>query len=301
MVEIQADDDRLDLRNVHFVEVDGIQTRYYEAGTGDPLVLIHGGQFGFLSSLDDWSLNLPGLAEHFHVYAFDRLGQGYTGNPRSDDEYTFEALLRHARGLLGVLGIRQAHLVGHSRGALPVACLALTYPELVRTAIIVDSSTLAPENSGSPSGAFYAEVARRIPSGPPSVETIRVYADALSHSTEHVTADFVRRLYEIALLSKTKEAIRKMAVLNEKIWLPSLNRTREDVLQMIEERGVQVPTLVVWGRNDPSAPLFLGLDLFERICRRTARAEFHVLNRSGHISYREQPSAFNRLIASFCR
>lgn len=301
MVEIQAVDDDLDPGNVHFVEVDGIQTRYYEAGTGDPLVLIHGGQFGFLSSLDDWSLNLPGLSEHFHVYSFDRLGQGHTGNPRSDADYTFEEVLRHARGLLTALGIRQAHLIGHSRGALPAACLALAEPELVRSLVIVDSSTLAPENSGHPSGAFYAEVARRIPAGPPSVETIRVYADALSHSTEHVTADFVRRLYEIALLPKTSEATRKMAALNEEVWLPSLNRKRDDVVRIIEERGFPVPTLVVWGLNDPSAPLFLGLDLFERISRRTAQAELHVLHRAGHMSYREQPSAFNRLIVSFCR
>ncbi len=66
-----------------FRNVDGIRTRYYEAGIGEPLVLIHGGSFGSYYSADHWSLNFDGLSKHFHVYAFDKLGQGYTDNPRS--------------------------------------------------------------------------------------------------------------------------------------------------------------------------------------------------------------------------
>ena len=63
---------------------------------GEPLVLISGGEFfGSPYSLDAWSLNLPELARHFHVFAIDKLGQGYTENPKSEAEYTFEALFEH--------------------------------------------------------------------------------------------------------------------------------------------------------------------------------------------------------------
>lgn len=296
---VEAVADRLDPSGVRHVDVCGIHTRYYEAGEGEPLVLLHGGQFGFVSSLDDWSLNLPGLAERFHVYALDRLGQGYTDNPRGDD-FTFVAVLDHIRGFLDVLGIRRAHFVGHSRGALPVAYLAFEHPELVASAVIVDSSTLAPENPRNPSGRFYADVARRMSPGPPTLASTRIYPEALSRSADHLSDDYVGRLFDVARLPKTAEAQRKMGTLNERVWLPSLDRARQRMVNLIEEEGLPVPTLVVWGFDDPSAPLFLGTDLFERICRRTAQAELHVLNRAGHYSYREQPHAFNRLLASFC-
>ena len=60
-----------------------MRTRYYEAGVGDPLVLIHGGQFATVSSLDCWSRNLEALAGRFRVIAFDRLGEGFTDNPKT--------------------------------------------------------------------------------------------------------------------------------------------------------------------------------------------------------------------------
>jgi 2-hydroxy-6-oxonona-2,4-dienedioate hydrolase len=87
--------DSLDVEKLRFVDIEGARTRYYEDGDGEPLVLIHGGQFGSLYSLDSWSLNLAGLTRHFRVYALDKLGQGHTDNPRNDADYTFEALSRH--------------------------------------------------------------------------------------------------------------------------------------------------------------------------------------------------------------
>ena len=90
--------DSLDQRSIHYVDVAGVRTRYYEAGSGDPLVLIHGGEFGFVCSLDCWSLNLPGLAERFHVYALDKLGQGYTDNPPSEQDYSIDAVSEHILG-----------------------------------------------------------------------------------------------------------------------------------------------------------------------------------------------------------
>jgi pimeloyl-ACP methyl ester carboxylesterase len=59
--------DSLDQTRVRHIEVEGVRTRYYEAGAGEPLVLLHGGHFGFIDSLDCWSLNFAGLAAEFHV------------------------------------------------------------------------------------------------------------------------------------------------------------------------------------------------------------------------------------------
>src|SRR4051794_30607090 len=97
--------DSLDTSKLHFVDVDGIRTRYYEAGQGEPLVLFHGGDIGSPYTLDAWSLNLPELASYFHVYAPDKLGNGYTDNPPTAADYTPAAVFQHARRFLEVLGI----------------------------------------------------------------------------------------------------------------------------------------------------------------------------------------------------
>jgi len=293
--------DSLDRQKLRFIDVDGVRTRVYEDGAGAPLVLLSGGEYGSLYSLDCWSLNLPALARHFRVFAVDKLGQGYTDNPKTDSEYTFEALFRHTCGVFQALGITNAHVAGHSRGAFLAARLALERPELVKTLIIVDSSTLA----GDPPGFdFYANIGRpggRLPKGvAPKPETVRVEADAQAYSREQVTDDFIARMVEIALLPKTREAGERMEVVGESVWLGSLRPKQEETLRQVDERGFRVPTLVVWGFDDRSAPLRLGLSVFERIRAKTAAAELHVLNGAGHYSFRDRSQAFNRTVASFC-
>jgi pimeloyl-ACP methyl ester carboxylesterase len=293
--------DGLDRSKLRFVEIDGIRTRYYEDGAGEPLVLVHGGQFGPGYSLDCWSLNLPVLARDFHVYALDRLGQGHTDNPGADADYTFEALFRHFRRFQETLGLSGAHLVGHSRGGLTIARLALEQPQLVKKLVLVDTNTLAAEDPSFPSGAFYAEMARRTPPGPPTLATVRVEPEGQAYSTAHITEDFLSRLLEIAQLPKTAAAAQRMLAVGDPIWTPSLNGARDDTLRLIDERGLPVPTLMIWAMNDVSAPLRVhGIPLYERIAAKTPDADLHVVNHSGHYVFREQYAAFNHLVRNFC-
>src|SRR5687768_6284336 len=114
-----------------YVMAEGTNTRCYEAGSGPSMVLWHGDEFGGASSASTWLRNLPGLAEHFHVFAPDRLGQGYTDYPGSDAGYTAEAVVAHMYALTRALGLDSIHLVGQSRGAYFATRLALEHPEIV--------------------------------------------------------------------------------------------------------------------------------------------------------------------------
>jgi 2-hydroxy-6-oxo-6-(2'-carboxyphenyl)-hexa-2,4-dienoate hydrolase len=283
------------------VSAGGISTRVYESGEGDPLVLVHGGGFGSLYSLDCWSSVLGPLGLDFRVVAFDKLGQGHTGNPPSDEQYTFEALLAHATALLDSLALGPAHLVGHSMGALLVTRIALNRPDLVRTVVVVDSNTLAPDDPRFPWTRFYADLAKSVPPGPPTRETVRMEPDAQSRSRAHVSDDFVARLLEIARRPEHVEAAERIAVLREPIWMPSILAARRQALADLDERGLSVPALVVWAADDLSAPLPLAYSLFEHVVARTEHAELHVIGRSGHYVFREQPAAFTRVVTAFCR
>jgi 2-hydroxy-6-oxonona-2,4-dienedioate hydrolase len=292
--------DRLDQSKLKFVEIDGIRTRYYEDGAGEPLVLLHGGQFGSGYSLDAWSLVLPTLARHFHVYALDKLGQGQTGNPKGD-AYTFESLLDHTYGWLQMAGIRGAHLVGHSRGGLLITRLAQTHPEVAKSLVIVDSNTLAPDDPTFPGGEFYAEIARRTPPGPATRETVRMEPEAQSFSAAHITDDFADRLRANALLPVRQESDERMKVVANEKWFPTMARAKAEALRQIAANGLPVPTLIIWGLNDVSAPFRnFGLPLLDLIAAKTPRTITVLINQTGHYVMREQPDAFVRALRGFC-
>ena len=128
------------------IDVDGIGTRYYEAGSGDPLVLVYGGNFGTSdsgSSAYTWSRNWRALAEHHRVIMPDKLGQGHTDNPKNDD-YTMRAVVQHLAGFLGAMKLPPVHLVGHSRGGYAAARVTLEHHDRVRSLSLVNSGTLSP-------------------------------------------------------------------------------------------------------------------------------------------------------------
>ena len=286
-----------------FVDVNGIRTRYFEGGDGEPLFLVHGGTIGQFDNVDcaeNWELNWDGFTRNYRVFAYDKLGQGYTDNPPTEQDYTFDALLRHTVGWLRAVGISSAHLAGHSRGAFLAARLAQEQPGLARTVTVVDSDSLAPSDPTHQSGVFYDALDAKVPKGPPTAESVRLEPDAQAYSREQVTDDFVARMLEIALLPKTREARRLMRDLKDRVWLPSLAAAKQDALRRIDAEGLPCPTQIIWGFDDRSAPRRLAIALFERICARTPRAELHLLNRAGHYSFREQPAAFHRLLRAFC-
>ena len=296
------------MQNPKYVNVDGINTRYFEEGQGEPLLLIHGGNFGNEDNIDladNWDLNWPWFVKWFHVYALDKLGQGFTDLPRSDEDYTMGAIVEHAYGFIRELGLEGVHLVGHSRGAYVVTRLTLEHPELVRTLVIVDSNTIAPGENPSNAGERSKMRRGRLMADAPKPlltrESLKWVSEAFSHSGAGVTPEWLDIRHEVASRSQTREAIEKMSELFSTNFLPHLARQKEESHQWIQAGKLKTPTLLIWGYNDPSAVVDDGVELFRMIAPHVSRAQMHIFNESGHYSYREHPQDFARVVADFIR
>ena len=115
-----------------FLEIRGTKTRYWsEGGEGEPLVLIH----GYMGSVEEWAWNIPALKKKYRVLALDLPGFGLADKP--DVEYDYEYFAAFVSDFMENLGIRQAHIMGHSMGGAIAINLALLHPEKVRSLILV--------------------------------------------------------------------------------------------------------------------------------------------------------------------
>lgn len=100
------------------VAVDGLPTSYLEAGDGDPVVLLHGGEFGASAEIA-WEHNIGVLGARFRVLAPDLLGFGQSA--KVVDFVDGRAMrIRHVARFCDVLGVDSAHFVGNSMG--PSCC-----------------------------------------------------------------------------------------------------------------------------------------------------------------------------------
>jgi pimeloyl-ACP methyl ester carboxylesterase len=280
-----------------WLDVGGIRTRYYEAGRGEPIVFIYGGNFGTsdsASSAYTWNLNLAPLAERFRVIAFDKAGQGHTDNPLNDD-YTMQAVVNHAGAFIEAMKLPPVHLVGHSRGGFAATRLALQKQHLVRTLTIVNSGTLMPRVGTN-------EVVLGKPPFPPYTrECARWVYENYSFDRAIVTDHWIDAVMETLNLPKYRESVRKMV--DEKMGLtkfvPNLARDKRETLGWLSEGRLQRPTQIVWGFNDRTATVDGAFDLFAMIAAHERRTQLHVINESGHFPFREHPHRFNALLGGF--
>ena len=281
-----------------FIDVDGIRTRYFDKGSGEVLLLVHGSHFGTPDACEsalDWEFNFDILARSFRVIAMDKLGQGYTGNPKTDADYTMAGTVKHAARLIETLGLQDVHVIGHSRGGYVVARLTLDHPELVRSCVIIDSGTLAP----GPSKTEY--IMSNAPKPRLSRDSQRWCIEHYSFRPDHITQTWLDEAENIAKSTKYQETVRKMENedLKRKQFLTHLAVHKEETLNWIMQGKLTQPTLLVWGYNDPTAELKRGQLLFELIADANPKSEMHVINRAGHFCYREQPETFNQVIKGF--
>jgi pimeloyl-ACP methyl ester carboxylesterase len=287
-----------DMGEEKWLDVDGIRTRYFDQGEGERIVMIHGAQLGArdgASSAKTWALNFPVLKAWNNAIAFDKLGQGYTDNPKSDANYTMHAIVQHAIAFLDKLGKKPYHVVGHSRGGYVVARLALERPDLVKTCVCVSSGSLSP-------GQSRTHIVFKDPPQPQlSRESIRWFCERYSFNPKIVTEDWLDGSVAIAETDRNKLAVAKMNKegLLKKQFLPQLAKQKSETHRWLLQRGMPCPTLVVWGYNDPAATLDNGMQLIELFMEKQRDTEVRIFNKSGHFVMREHPAAFNRLIDTY--
>jgi pimeloyl-ACP methyl ester carboxylesterase len=260
--------------------VDGLATSYLEAGEGDPVVLLHGGEFGASAELG-WERNIAALATQYRVLAPDMLGFGQSA--KVIDFVDGRGMrIRHVARFCETLGIRSAHFVGNSMGAINLLTDATSDASLlpVRSLVIICGGGEIQQNK-------HFEALQEYDATLPAMRRI---VEALFYDAGYpADDDYVGRRYESSTAPGAWEAVAAA-----RFRRPGSSRTSTPSSARAYER-IDVPTLVVEGGNDKLLPTGWAAEIVKQI--RHARSV--VIDQAGHCPQIEQSLTVNELLLGF--
>jgi len=263
------------------VSVDGIATNYIAAGSGDPLILIHGSGPG-VTAYANWRGVIPDLAEDFACLAPDTLGFGYTDFPSDIRGFSMDRWVSHLVGFMDALGIARAHFIGNSYGGALTLQLAVRHPERVGKIVLMGAAGLPfPITPGLEKVWGYQ----------PSLDAMRDLMTTFAFDPALVKEEIVRSRYEASVRSGAQEAFSSLFPAPQQRWLDELATGDEDL------KSLQHETLIVHGREDVIVPVTQSIRFNELI----PNSELHVFGNCGHWTQIEKRDRFVTLVRPFLK
>jgi pimeloyl-ACP methyl ester carboxylesterase len=262
------------------IQVGNLAVAVSDAGAGPPVVLLHGLACGKRM----WFHQIRGLRNRFRVIAYDQRGHGLTDAPAVATDYSAGHLARDLVGVLDVLKIERAAIVGFSLGGGPALALAASKPERVSRLVLADVG------AGADDPLKTEWMARR---------WLKLIAQG---AVDELVCDMLRsELFKVYARRSVRcrdymaGLIRATPINGLRFTLSEVLAKRKSLFRMTGLlRSVRAPTLIVVGQRD-------------YVCSKAARllaqtipnAALKIIENSGHMSPLEQPAAFSAALLEF--
>jgi aminoacrylate hydrolase len=254
--------------------VDGIEIYYESYGEGPPVLLVPG--LGGVGNY--WTPQIKPFAERFRVIVHDHRGTGQS--TPSKITYSVDQMTRDLLGLMDVLGIEKAHLIGHSTGGAIGQTIAIEHPDRIDQLVLYATWTKC--------DSFF----RRI------FETRKtLLLDSGIEAYIKATPIF---LFPDWWINQNAEALAK-ADRDLAVTFPSaqIAASRCDAVMnfdRVSQLGqIRARPLVLCAADDFLTPPYFSRELAERI----PDAELTILPRGGHCVSQTVPESFNEAVMSF--
>jgi pimeloyl-ACP methyl ester carboxylesterase len=263
-----------------FVDVVGARVCYRHAGSGRPMLLIH----GLFGSSANWRNNIGALAEHGSVYAIDLVNMGRSARVGGLDA-GLRATANRIVAVMDALDLAEADIVAHSHGGAVALMLAALHPRRVRRLILFApanpycrSSDLMVRLYSTPWGGLLAWMLPYLPSPIQRIALGEMYggADRVADSC----------LQEIVDGLRSPGTLRHI-LCTIRCWFTDMAKLKRAL-----RRVKRVPTLLVWGDRDCT----VSLSSATKLKRRLRAAELVVVPGGGHSVFEETPTEANRIM-----
>ena len=257
----------------HFVENGDLTTHYLSYGEGMPVVMLHGSGPG-ASAYSNFKQNIDAVVDAgYRAILIDMIGFGYSSKPTGCD-YTTELFASNVKATLDAIGVDQCLLLGNSLGGAICIRLALDYPDLVKSLIM-----MAP--GGIEEKATYfampgiAKMVSAFVGGGLDRDGLRTVLNTLVYDGKHVTDALVEERFAI-LENQPADVLSRMVIPNMQSELGNLH----------------CPVYGFWGQQDEMTPVS-GAAYFTDQCQ---AAQFTILGQCGHWVMVEYAHLFNNYL-----
>jgi len=281
------------LRNI---AVGQIKLSYLEAGTGEPVVLVH----GIPTDYRAWSSQIEAFASKYHVIAYSRRLAQPNHNSMDYENSTVENNSGDLVGLIEQLGISPVHLVGHSYGGFAAAYCASTNPQLIRTLTLIEPavSTMLLKNRKSTSqflGLLFSHPSTAISAArfqrgslDPSLKAFRQgdFDTALRLNLDGI-------MNRHGAFERLPEPVRAMTKENER----TIGELMAEVPAFGGEEASKIiaPSLLIHGTESPRVLHAI----VDRLGKAIPNSEISTVSGAAHFPHFEKPQEFNDLVLGF--
>lgn len=251
------------------IEVEGRNVHYYQAGQGEPLMVIHGGG----GDARTWLENIEMLSKKYSVYAPDL--PGYGNSQPLEGNYYIPELTDFVDSFSNSIGLERFNLAGHSLGGGVALNYALKFPHKINKLVLVSSLCLGREI------ALWV----RLLSIPAFVKSIGAV----------VLAVFKCIKWLVKLLISPVEFVMPFSPASV-ILGGSITTIKEQTLVLANRLSeIVMPTLLVWGGRDPIVPVRHAYAAAEVI----PDCQLEIFEKRGHNVHRDELHQFSRIITGF--
>ena len=255
-----------------FLQIDEYNIRYIESGNSQKtLILVH----GLGASSDRWNKVIPIFAENYRVLAPDLIGFGYSDKPLVD--YTPAFFSDFLKKFFTATNTKYASLIGSSLGGQVSAEFSISHPQNVEKLILTSPAGVMEHSTPALDAYIMAALY-------PNEQNAKKAFELMECSGKEVPEEIINGFVERMKLPNAKLAFMStiLGLKNSKLVLSKLE-------------SVSVPTLVIWGIEDPVIPIE-NSDIF---ISKIPDCQLFKMERCGHTPYVQEPKIFSDMALEF--
>jgi len=266
------------------LDLDTGRLHYHEAGSGSPLILLHGsgpGVYGWAN----FSGNLATYARHFRCFVIDMPGYGRSAPPQGNP---IDAAGVATIALMDRLGLPSAALLGNSLGGIVASRVAAEHPDRVSKLCMIGGIGLNLFTTFPNEGINLLVEFTEQPTRERLIAWLRSMVYDQSLITEELIEDRWKRATEPTILKVSRRIYSRAA-------MKALADTQFQTQPWQHLPKIQCPTLLTWGRDDRVSPL----DRAILPMRIIPRCELHTFHDCGHWAMIERKLEFESVTLAF--
>lgn len=255
-------------------------THYLEAGSGRPVLLIHGSGPGVSGRANWQGLMRSPARERNRFLAPDVLGFGETRAAAGTD-LSHDNRVRHLVGLLDAVGLDTVDVVGNSMGGALALALASRHPERIRRMVLMGSVGIRfPITPGLDKVWGYT----------PSPENMREIMGIFAYDQTLITEELIALRYQASAVPDVQQRYAEAFAAPRQRHLDAMALSEDELAQ------IRTPTLLVHGRDDQIIPLEA---TSLRLLQLLPHADLVIFSRCGHWTQIERAQDFQRQVDGF--